>query len=135
MKLKQSVTFRNLIHNKNNIHVKSRAGVYEILCQDNNKKYMYVNLLSLNKRIYEHTRDLKRGNINNGLIKHNLETNHNFNFKDSKILVYICNKKCWKIFEFSIISNENTIKEISFFNLSPYLVRLMLKNYKIPYSK
>ena len=34
-----------------------------------------------------------------------LETNHNFNFKDSKILVNIHDKKHWKIIESSIISN------------------------------
>ncbi len=30
--------------------------------------------------------------INNSLVKHNLETNHNFNFNNSKMLVYIHNK-------------------------------------------
>ena len=30
-------------------------------------------------------RDLKKGNINNGLVKHHLETNHNFNLKDSVV--------------------------------------------------
>ena len=37
----------------------------------------------INKWIYEEKRDVKKADINNGLVKHNLETNHNFNFKDS----------------------------------------------------
>ena len=60
---------------------------------------------------------LKKGNINNVLVKHNLETNHNFNFKDFKMLIYIHNKNM----------RENC--------LSPYLVRFVLKSYKILYSK
>ena len=42
---------------------------------------------------YGHERDLKRGDINNGFVKHNLETNHNFNFKNHKMLVYMYKKK------------------------------------------
>ena len=45
---------------------------------------------------------LKKGNGKNEMIRHNLETNHSFNFKDSKMLVNIHNKKHWKIVEFSI---------------------------------
>ena len=53
--------------------------------------YIYT-YCSIDKWIYEHRKDFKRANINNSLIKHNLETNHNFNFKDSKMLVYIHKK-------------------------------------------
>ena len=35
---------------------------------------------------------LKKENINNSLVKHNLEANHGFNFKDFKMLVYIHNE-------------------------------------------
>ena len=47
----------------------------------------------LNKQLYGHMRDLEKGNKNNNLVKHSLETNHNFNFKDFKMLVYIHNLK------------------------------------------
>ena len=57
------------------------------------------------------------------LVKHNLETNHNFHLKHSRMLVYI-NKKCLGIFELRIIFNHNTIKQRTvFFSLSPYLIR------------
>ena len=46
------------------------------------------------------------------------------------------NKKCRKIVESSIILNPNIIKQrLGFFNLSPYLVRFVLKSYKIPNLK
>ena len=50
------------------------------------------------------------------------------------MLVNILNKQHRKIVEFSIISNYNTIKQWpGFFNLSPYLVKLDLNCYNIPY--
>ena len=57
------------------------------------KRYVAEAYCSLNKRIYEYTRDLKRGNLNIILIEDNLETNHNFNFKNSTMLANIYNKK------------------------------------------
>ena len=47
----------------------------------------------------------KRADINNSLVKLNLETNRYFDFKDSKMLIYIHYKKRRKIIEFWIISN------------------------------
>ena len=79
---------------------------------------------------------MKKGNINNSLVKHNLETNHDSNFKDSKMLIYIDNKKHQKIVESRIISNHNTIKQRpSSFNLSSNLTRFVFKSYKIPSLK
>ena len=45
------------------------------------------------------------------LLKHNLETNHDFNFKASKIFVYVHNKQQRKIVDSNIISNYNTINQ------------------------
>ena len=42
---------------------------------------------NLNKQTYNHTRNLKRANLSYSLFKYYLETNHNFNFKDYKMLV------------------------------------------------
>ena len=78
-------------------------------CLNCYKKYVGETSYTINTQIYEHRRDLKRADLNNDLVKHNLETNHNFNFKDPKMLVYIYSKKHWKIVESSIISNPNTI--------------------------
>ena len=110
-------TIRNLMKNKNdNTHIKSRAKVYEIPSLDCNKKYVGETYCDLKKHIQEQG-DLKKRKINNGLIKHNLETNQNFNFKDSKILVHIHKKKHQKTVKSNIISNHNTIKETRFFSI------------------
>ena len=61
----------------------------EILCLDCNKKFVGETCRSLNKRIYKHKRNLQKVDLNNSLIKHNLETNPDFNFENSKKLVYI----------------------------------------------
>ena len=69
----------------------------------------------INEQIYDHRKDFKKKtNINNGLVNYDLENNHNFNFQDSKMLVYIHNKNI-KIIESSIISNHITFKRIGFF--------------------
>ena len=44
-------------------------------------------------------------------VKHNFKTNPNFNFKDSKMLLYVHNKQHKKIVESRIISNYNDIKQ------------------------
>ena len=92
-------TINNLINDKNNNnHVESRAGDYELPCRDCNKKYVGETCRRL-KRIYTHKRDLKRAIMNNGFVKHNLETNHNFNSLNTRMLVYLHKKKtsgnCW----------------------------------------
>ena len=53
------------------------------------KKYVGGKLLVILKNDFMNTTDLKNGNRNNGLIAHNLETNQNFNSKNSNMLVYI----------------------------------------------
>ena len=74
------------------------------------KKYIVlINEYTRAKRIYETV------NIDNDLDKHDLETNHKLNFKDSKMLVYIHNKKGQKIVESSIILNYDTVKRRPFF--------------------
>ena len=113
-----------------NSHIESKLGECESLCLDCNKRYVGETCLNIDERIYEHRKYLKRAGINNGLVKHNLETNHNFNFGDFRNLVYIhfedsriwvyihwftYMENCWTI------SSDNTIKpEGGLFNLSPY---------------
>ena len=68
--------------------MKSKSEVFEILCLDWKSKICWWNVCR-DKRIYEHARHLKRADIYNSLGKHNWETNHNFNFKYPKLLIYI----------------------------------------------
>ena len=79
------------------------------------------------------TRNFKKADTNNVLDKHNLETDRNFNVKDSKMSVY--NKKnAGK--GLNLVSFQTTIllnRDQVFFNLSLYLFGLVQKSYKIPY--
>ena len=79
--------------------------MYEIPCLDcNKKKYVGESASRIKKQIYKHIRDLKQENIQKGLVKLNLETNHNFNFKDSKMLVYVHNKIYTSSFQTPMLS-------------------------------
>ena len=68
----------------------------------------------MKKQIYELIRDLKKQtNINNVLDKHHLETNHDFNFKNSKMFIYIL-KNAGKLlnlrsFQTTMLSNRNGV--------------------------
>ena len=53
-------------------------------------KNEFMNILGIWKK-------KKKRNINDGLAKHNLKTNHNCNFKESKISLYIHKKKARKL--------------------------------------
>ena len=51
------------------------------------------------------------GGEKNAMVRHNLKVNHDFNFKDSRMLVNIHNKKHWELIESNIILNPSTIKQ------------------------
>ena len=53
------------------------------------KKYKVETSSKVQKRIYKRKRNLIKENTNNGMVKYNFKTNHVFNFKDFKMLVYI----------------------------------------------
>ena len=79
------------------------------------------------KRIYEHKSDFKKGDKKNVLFWHNLKTNHNSNFKASKMLVDRHNKKHRELnpalFLITILLN----KELFFFQLIPLFSQLRAK--------
>ena len=63
-----------------------------------NRKYACEFSWSIKKRIYEHRKDISFCVDKNVWVKHNLDTNYNFNCKDSKILGYMYEqwkKACW----------------------------------------
>ena len=53
--------------------------------------------------------------MNNGWVKHNLESNLNFNFKDSKMLVYMHNEIHWKIVVWN--TNSTILSKCVFYHL------------------
>ena len=72
---------------------------------------------SIEKRIYEHVRDIRIDNDRNMLIKHNSKTIHCFNSKDSKTLINIHNKQYRKMLASGIISNKYYPTKVSFVQL------------------
>ena len=57
------------------MNIKYMTRVHDIPYLDCNKKYMDETSCDFIKQIYKHIRDLKKGNIDNSLVKDNLETN------------------------------------------------------------
>ena len=58
------------------------------------KKLMGETSRKVQEWIFEYKMDLKKGNGNDPIVRHNSETTHNFNFKDFKYqLVYITKNK------------------------------------------
>ena len=90
-----------------------------------NKKYVGEASCSMKKRVYEYRRVMKISNDRNAFVKSYVET-YNFYFKDFKMLVNMHNKQRREIFESSIISNYNPVKQYPGF--STYLVKLNVTN-------
>ena len=87
---------------------------------------------TLKERQYEYKRDIWLGNSNNELFLHISKTNHNFNFNTDTILAHIHNKILRQIFENSAISLFSSVNICpGFFNLSPFLGKLVLNSYNI----
>ena len=92
-------------------------------------KYIGEIARNLNKRLYEHKRDIRLDNSNNALFLHISKTKHNFNFNAGTMLAHIHNKRLRKIFKASSISLLSSVNTgPGFFNLSPFFT-LILKSY------
>ena len=113
-------------------HIKSNAGVYTIPCNNCKMKYIGKTVRNLKKWLYEHKCDIRLGNSNNPLFLRISKTNHNFNFYAAAISAPIHNKRLRQIFEASAISPLSSVNICSeFFNLSPFLGKLVLNSYNI----
>ena len=75
----------------------------------------------LKKQIYEPITDLKKGNINNGLVNRNLKNNLSIHCKDSRILVYI-HKKSGKLLYLLSFMQQYYQTKIRFFFQIHFLV-------------
>ena len=98
-------------------------------------KNMWVNSYVVSKSKFTSTSKTEKKEKSITVWGDNLETNHKFSFKDSKLFVYIHSKNMREIDESSIILNHNVIGDPAFKDLSPYLVRFVPKNNKISYLK
>ena len=94
----------DLQHSSPQHNIFSNAGVYCIPCKNCKSKYIGEMYRNFHARMKEHKRDIRVSNLNNALLQNISQSNHNFNFNSSKMLVYIQNKRLRLIFEASSIS-------------------------------
>ena len=86
---------------------------------------------NIDKWIYKHKRDLKRADLNNSLVTHDVETNQNFNFKDSKMLLYLQNKNLKNC----LISNCKYSQEDQIFSICLLICQIGDENLLNPKQK
>ena len=77
--------------------------------------------------------NVEKGDEKNTMARQNFKTNHNFNFKDAKMLVNMHNKNNKRllnlvIYLISILLN----KKLIFFHLSPHSVKFVQKRSQDP---
>lgn len=67
---------------------------------------------NLDKRLYEHKRDVKNNNTLNAIFCHIMENDHRFDFNNVTLLKPIHNKSTHRLIESPLISQStNTIKQ------------------------
>ena len=121
-----------LVHASPQRNIFSDACVYCIPRKNCKLKYIGKTSQNLHIRLKEHKIDIRIGNLNNALFQHISQSNHNFNFKSAKMLIYIHNKRLRRIFEATAISLSNSLNTCpGFYNISPYLSKSILNSYNI----
>ena len=83
----------DLVHSSPQRNIFSDAGFYCIARKKCKLKYIGETSWNLQVHLKEHKRDIKIGNLNNALLQHIFQSNHNFDFNSAKILIYIHNKR------------------------------------------
>ena len=106
--------------------MESDAGVYSIPCKDCKSENTDETSRNINKRLQEHKCDIRLGKLSYVLFLHISKTGHNFYFNASTILIHIHNKIWDKLLKpaISLLPSVNT--RPGFFNLSPFLGKLIL---------
>ena len=87
---------------------------------------------NIHERLNEHRKDIRVGNLNYELLQHIPESDDNFDFNATTMLVYIYNRRLRRIFEAGVSSIYYSIKKRSdFYNIFPYLAKHILNIYNI----
>ena len=87
---KPITTFRQLITNvKDKDEPNDRQGaVYKIKCCDCQATYIGETGRNLNKRLTEHKRAFRNGDLNNNITEHHLKTNHRIDWDSAECVIY-----------------------------------------------
>ena len=127
-----SKTIRELLLSSPQRNIFSDARVYCIPCKNCKLKYIGETSRKLHVRLTELKRDIRIGNFNNALFQHIPQSNHNFHFNSTKLLIYIHIKSLRRIFEAAAISFFNSLNtHPGFYNISPYLSKSILNSNNI----
>ena len=104
-----SKTIRNLLHLSPRCINVSDVGVYCIPRKNCKSKYIGKTSMNIHKRLNEHWRDIRVGNLDN-VLQQISKSDHNFDFNAVPMLVSINNKSLRQIFQASQICSN--LKEI-----------------------
>ena len=123
---------RDLVHSRSQRNIFSDAGVYYIPCKNCKLSYIGETSRNLHVHLKEYKRDFGFGNLNNALLQHISQSNHNFDFNPAKKLIYIHHKRLRRIFVTGAILLCNSVNtRPGFYNISPYLSKSILNSYNI----
>ena len=122
-----SKTLHNLLHSRPCWNIRFDVGIYFIPCKDCKLKYIDETVRNFHKHM--NIRDIRLSNLNNALFLHISKTDHNFDFNAATMFVHIHNRRLRQIFKATANFTFNTRPE--FFNLSPFLGKLVSNSYNI----
>ena len=117
-------TIRDLLYSISRRDVISDAGLYCISCKNCKLKYIGETARNVQKRIFEHKRDIRLGNLNNALFLHIYKSDYNFDFNAATKLAHIHQKRLREIFEADAIS---LFPSTGFFNASLFFRKTCLE--------
>ena len=128
-----STTIKDITRYTHNKPPESKACVYCIPCSGCDSVYIGQTGRTLEKRINEHSRDLRFANPKNALVTHRSLHNHNFNLRKAHTIKYIHTSPKRKIIESALISHYKTIEQkAGSYLVAKPLLKSMLKRNKIP---
>ena len=111
-------TLKNILIN--NSPTNKNGCIYEIPCNECNKKYIGQSGKELEQRIKQHKYNVRIGNTASGLFQHMNEFNHGINWKEAREIIY-----CKDIVKRNIIESCIIKKNCNeLLNISPGMYKL-----------
>lgn len=102
-----TITLKNILKPHIN-SIETSSGIYNIPCHTCSSTYI-GETNDYNRRLYQHTHDLKFDNLNSALCVHRSSLNHNINISSSNLKLSLHNTNIRKFTESFIIKNTNNI--------------------------
>ena len=130
-----STTIKELLNKKkpqNQTDPNLIGGLYTIPCKTCNLFYVGETSLKLKDRLQPHDRALKIHDRLNALVVHRESTHHAIDLKGAKIICNVTDVTKRRIIEAAAIDRATTMKQRpGFYNISPYISEMILKENKV----